>query len=194
MSKIQNRRFSILPGTILATLFLTVPLVLGQGGAPVTVSQTITLNRGWNAFYVEVAPTAPAQEVFARWPVNSGSSLSASGATFSFVVAGDGATSLLRHPLHPQHDGLRWDFTTPAPSGDDFSNYVSEVKPETFSVSCRIALTLDLNGGEALWNPENTKSGTCRWTFSNLMRQGDITISGPMTIKRVSPLAEIVLE
>ena len=123
----------------------------------------------------------------------SGGTFSA-GVSFPFTVAGDGATSLLRHPLHPQHDGLRWDFSTKAPSGDDFSNYKGDIKPETFSVSCRIALTLDLDGGEAAWNPENTKSGTCRWTFSNLMRQGDITLSGPMTIKRVSPLAEIVLE
>ena len=68
------------------------------------------------------------------------------------------------------------------------------MKPETFSVTCRIELSLDMNGGEAAWNPENTKSGTCRWTFSNLMRQGDIILSGPMTLKRVSPLSEIVLE
>jgi hypothetical protein len=113
---------------------------------------------------------------------------------FAFTVAGDGATSLLRHPLHPQHDGLRWDFTTPAPSGDDFQNYKGDVKPETFSVDCRIELALDMNGGETAWNPENTKSGTCRWTFSNLMRQGDITLLGPMSIKRISPLSELVLE
>ena len=68
------------------------------------------------------------------------------------------------------------------------------MKPETFSVTCRIDLALDMDGGEAAWNPEGTKTGTCRWTFSNLMRQGDITLSGPMTVKRVSPLAELVLE
>ena len=116
------------------------------------------------------------------------------GATFRFTVAADGATSLLRHPLHPQHDGLRWDFKTPAPSGDDLDNYKLDVKPETFSVSCRIDLAVSLDGGEAVWNPEATKSGTCRWTFSNLMRQGDVVISGPMSLTRVSPLAELVLE
>ena len=124
----------------------------------------------------------------------SGASLSNGSIAFAFTVAGDGATSLLRHPLHPQHDGLRWDFSTPAPSGDDFANYKGDVKPETFSVSCRIEFEFDMNGGEAAWNPENTKSGLCRWTFSNLMRQGNIVLSGPMTLKRVSPLAEIVLE
>ncbi|MBQ9727915.1 MAG: hypothetical protein IJV65_10500 [Kiritimatiellae bacterium] len=116
------------------------------------------------------------------------------GVSFAFTVAADGATSLLRHPLHPQHDGLRWDFATPAPSGDDFANYRGDVKPETFSVSCRIDLKLDMDGGEAAWNPEGTKSGTCTWTFSNLMRQGDVKLSGAMTVKRISPLAELVLE
>ena len=116
------------------------------------------------------------------------------GVSFRFTVAADGATSLLRHPLHPQHDGLRWDFSTPAPSGDDFANYKGDVKPETFSVSCRIDLSLDMDGGEAAWNPEGTKSGTCRWTFSNLMRQGDVVLSGPMTVKRVSPIAELELK
>jgi len=68
------------------------------------------------------------------------------------------------------------------------------VKPETFSVSCRIDLRTAMDGGEAVWNPESSKSGTCRWTFSNLMRQGDVVVSGPMTLRRVSPLAELVLE
>ncbi|MBP5228462.1 MAG: hypothetical protein J6336_13865 [Kiritimatiellae bacterium] len=119
---------------------------------------------------------------------------SGNGVVFEFTVAGGGATSLLRHPLHPQHDGLRWDFKTPTPSGDDLANYKGDVKPETFSVRNRIEITLNLNGGEAAWNPEDSKSGTCRWTFSNLMRQGDITLEGDMTIKRVSPLTELILE
>lgn len=119
---------------------------------------------------------------------------SSNGVVFEFTVAGGGATSLLRHPLHPQHDGLRWDFKTPTPSGDDLANYKGDVKPETFSVRNRIEITLNLNGGEAAWNPEDSKSGTCRWTFSNLMRQGDITLEGDMTIRRVSPLTELILE
>ena len=125
---------------------------------------------------------------------SSGGTFSTNGVTFAFTVAGDGATSLLRHPLHPQHDGLRWDFKTPAPSGDEIRNYQGDVKPETFSVSNEITLSLDLNGGEAAWNPEQVKSGTCRWKLTNLMRQGPITLVGDMTLKRVSPQAELVLE
>ena len=127
-------------------------------------------------------------------PVIEAAGESDSVIAFSFTVAADGATSILRHPLHPQHDGLRWDFSTPAPSGDDFQNYKGDVKPETFSVGNRIEMSFGLNGGEAAWNPEDTKSGTCRWTFSGLMRQGNIVLSGPMTVKRVSSVAEIVLE
>ena len=120
--------------------------------------------------------------------------IGAGTATFAFTVAGGGATSLLRHPLHPQHDGLRWDFKTPAPNGDVFSNYKGDVKPETFSVQNEITLALVLNGGEAAWNPEETKGGTCRWTLTNLMRQGPITLVGDMSIKRVSPQTEIILQ
>lgn len=125
---------------------------------------------------------------------STGGTFSTNGVTFAFTVTGGGATSLLRHPLHPQHDGLRWDFKTPAPSGDEFSNYKGDVKPETFSVQNEINLTFNLNGGEAPWNAELTKSGTCRWKLTNLMRQGPITLVGNMTVKRVSTQTEIILQ
>ncbi len=114
--------------------------------------------------------------------------------SFSFRVDADGATSLLRHPTHPQHDGLRWDFETPAPSGDDFNNYKSSVKPELFSVDNAIVFRLDFNGGEASWNPEETKTGSCVWNLGNLRREGDITLRGPMTIRRIAPQTDIVFE
>ena len=125
---------------------------------------------------------------------STGGTFSADGVKFAFTVAGGGATSLLRHPLHPQHDGLRWDFKTPAPDGDVFANYKGNVKPETFSVGNEISLSFDLSGGEAAWNPEQTKSGKCRWTLTNLMRQGPVTLVGDMTVRRVSPQTELVLE
>ena len=123
----------------------------------------------------------------------TGGTLSSEGFSFAFTVAGNGATSLLRHPLHPQHDGLRWDFKTPAPSGDEFSNYKGDVKPETFSVQNEISFVINLNGGEAAWNPEQMKGGTCRWKLTNLMRQGPLTLIGDMAIKRVSPQTELIL-
>ena len=44
----------------------------------------------------------------------------------------------------------------------------------------RAALPASFPRGEAAWNPEGTKTGTCRWTFSNLMRQGDVVLSGDL--------------
>ena len=114
--------------------------------------------------------------------------------TFAFEVGENGATSILRHPTHPQHDGLRWDFKTPAPSGNDFQNYKSTVKPELFSVNNIIAFQLDFNGGEASWNPEEEKSGICTWHLLNLRREGDVSLRGPMTIRRIAPQTDIVFE
>ena len=39
--------------------------------ADVVVQQNLTLKYGWNAVYVEVAPTQSVDEVFADWPVKS---------------------------------------------------------------------------------------------------------------------------
>lgn len=114
--------------------------------------------------------------------------------SFLFTVGADGATSILRHPTHPQHDGLRWDFQTPAPSGDDFANYKSTVKPELFSVGNTVSFLLDFNGGETPWNPEEEKTGTCVWKLENLRREGPISIKGPMTIRRIAPQTDLVLE
>ena len=115
-------------------------------------------------------------------------------AVFEFIVSSGGSTSLLRHPLHPRHDGLDWDFKTAAPSGDNINNYKHDKKPETFSVQNKIELNLDMNGGEASWNPEKTKSGTVKWTLNGLRHEGAITISGKMTLKHVSPKGNVVLE
>lgn len=60
---------------------------------------------------------------------------------FSFTVAAGDRSNPFRHAYHPDHDGLLWDFSTTAPSGDVWSNYVSTVKPETFSVSNVLTLT-----------------------------------------------------
>ena len=74
---------------------------------------------------------------------------------FRFTVDADGATSILRHPTHPQHDGLRWAIKTPAPSGDDFNNYKSTIKPELFSVGNYLRFQLDFNGPSPYAHPEN---------------------------------------
>ena len=115
-------------------------------------------------------------------------------AVFEFTVSGGGATSLLRHPLHPRHDGLDWDFKTAVPSGDNLNNYKYDKKPETFSVQNKIELSLDMDGGEASWNPQKEKNGSVKWTLNGLRHEGAITISGKMTLKHVSPKGDIVLK
>ena len=114
--------------------------------------------------------------------------------TFVFTVAGDGATSLLRHPYHPQHDGLRWDFKTRAPDGDDVYNYKSDVKPETFSGQNEIKLEYSYGESVAQWSPQYEFSGTCKWALTGLRHDGVIMLSGPMAIKRVSPCAKLTLK
>ena len=115
-------------------------------------------------------------------------------AKFDFTVAGDGATSLLRHPYHPQHDGLRWDFKALAPDGDDVFNYKGDVKPETFSVKNEITLTYAYGENQGNWNPVYEFSGMCEWRLTGLRHDGIIVISGPMVIKRVSPVAKLTLK
>ena len=115
-------------------------------------------------------------------------------ATFEFTVGAYGATSLLRHPYHPQHDGLRWDFVTHAPDGDDVYNYKGDVKPETFSVKNEIKLEIDVGDGVAAWSPEESFNGTCTWTLSGLRHDGKIVVSGPMVLRRISPNVQLMLK
>ncbi len=112
-------------------------------------------------------------------------------AKFDFTVGAFGATSLLRHPYHPQHDGLRWDFVTHAPDGDDVYNYMSDVKPETFSVKNEIKLLPAMSEYLERWDTVSSFEGTCEWTLSGLRHDGKIVLTGPMTFKRVSPVAQI---
>ena len=62
-------------------------------------------------------------------------------ATFPFVVGETSNVNPMRHALHPQHDGKRFDFETPSPSGDDLENYKGTVKPESFSITNTIYFT-----------------------------------------------------
>ncbi|MGI5869128.1 MAG: hypothetical protein ACOX9C_06785 [Kiritimatiellia bacterium] len=126
-------------------------------------------------------------------PVIAGEGAFGVDADFHFTVAADSAANPLRHALHPHHDGLRADFQTPAPSGDDFENYVSKVKPELFSVSNTVSFVWDaLPGGAAAWSPEETLHGKLAWDFAGLRREGALRAQGRFTLRRVSPLPTLV--
>jgi hypothetical protein len=171
----------VVAGAIAADGTFAYTLYAGDATVPATSRETMRIS---STVLPTEQPVIPATD----------SSFSDGLISFSFLVDANGATSLLRHSTHPQHDGLRWDFETPAPSGDDFNNYQSTVKPELFSVDNTIIFDLDFNGGEASWNPEEEKSGTCIWILRNLRREGPIRISGDMTIRRIAPQTDIVFE
>ncbi|MDD4101850.1 MAG: hypothetical protein PHU80_04370 [Kiritimatiellae bacterium] len=113
-------------------------------------------------------------------------------ARFSFTVGERDRSNPFRHPYHPDHDGLRWDFSTPTPSGDTASNYIGTVKPETFSVSNAVTFVWSENASAiAVWDPSETLTGTCRWALSGLRREGVINVDGTFTMRRVSTVGAL---
>jgi hypothetical protein len=126
-------------------------------------------------------------------PVIVGAGAFGADAAFAFTVGADSAANPLRHALHPHHDGLKSDFQTPAPSGDDFENYVSKIKPELFSVSNAVSFVWDtLPTGAAAWSPEETLHGKLTWDFAGLRREGTLRAQGRFTMRRVSTLPTLV--
>lgn len=106
-------------------------------------------------------------------------------AEFAFTVAADSPTNPFRHPFHPSHDGLDADRKDALPDGTDFANYASTVKPETFSVGNRVKLEWDADAAPSAWDPDDELEGQCRWTFSHLRKEGDVTAGGRFVMRRV---------
>jgi len=116
-----------------------------------------------------------------------GSGTFGTGAMFDWTVSDRSRVNPFRHPKHPDHDGLDWDFKDTLPSGDNFTNYVATVKPELFSISNRLELTWADQDG-ASWSPAEKLTGSCVWTLYGLRHEhnGIIKTSGTFTMKRVS--------
>ena len=106
-------------------------------------------------------------------------------AEFDFTVGENSKVNPYRHAFHPSHDGLRWDFESATPSGDNFHNYVSTVKPEIFSVTNLITFTWDASTGSK-WTPDENLSGDLTWTLSGVRHEGPITMKGRFTMTRIS--------
>ena len=106
-------------------------------------------------------------------------------ATFAFTVGERSSVSPFRHAFHPSHDGLKWDFKSETPSGDNFYNYVSTVKPETFSVVNRVTFTWDESSGAA-WVPEERLSGVLTWELDGVRHEGTLRMTGRFTMRRIS--------
>ena len=106
-------------------------------------------------------------------------------ATFAFTVGERSSVSPFRHAFHPSHDGLKWDFKTETPSGDHFENYVSTVKPETFSVVNRVTFEWDEVTGTA-WTPEEQLSGVLAWELDGVRHEGTLRMTGRFTMRRIT--------
>ena len=106
-------------------------------------------------------------------------------ATFAFTVGERSSVSPFRHAFHPSHDGLKWDFKTETPSGDNFYNYVSTVKPETFSVVNRVTFAWDESSGAA-WVPEERLSGVLTWELDGVRHEGTLRMTGRFTMRRIT--------
>lgn len=117
--------------------------------------------------------------------------------SFDYVIAPDDPVNPFLHSRHPDHDGLKADFKTPLPSGDNPASYMAEIKPETFSISNTVTLIWgdDSEGaGSALWNPEEMAVGTFRHRLSGLRREGAILMEGAFEIQRVSLVGTLTTE
>ncbi len=113
-------------------------------------------------------------------------------AEFSFVVAAGDRSNPFRHAYHPDHDGLRWDFTTSAPAGDNPTNYVGTVKPETFSVSNVLSFAWSGDAADiAVWDSSEKLRGTCRWSLTGLRREVTIHADGSFTMQRISTVGAL---
>ena len=124
-------------------------------------------------------------------PIVDGEGTFGSAATFAFSVGADSPSNPFLHRHHPDHDGLDASFTGKLPTGDDFQNYVSAVKPETFALPQTIRFEWDESKGAAAWNPENKRTGLVHWTFPGLRHEGDLLASGPFTMRRILPVSNL---
>lgn len=104
-------------------------------------------------------------------------------ATASFTVGADSPSNPWRHPYHPEHDGLDWDFKEKVPSGDDFNNYKGIIKPERWSVGNTLEVIWD--PPSATWAPEEAYTGTLKWTLTGLRHEAPIVVRGKFTFRRI---------
>lgn len=111
---------------------------------------------------------------------------------FTYVLNANDRVNPFRHPYHPDHDGLGTDFKTQLPSGDVFSNYMAEIKPELFSVSNEVRLVWaepPAPGGlSAGWNPAEAVTGAVEFVVGGLRREGLVTMEGRFELRRISQI------
>ena len=110
---------------------------------------------------------------------------------FAYTIGAKSPSNPFRHALHPLFDGKQMDFKTPAPDGDDFSNYVGSVKPEWFSIGGEVEFQFDANAATS-WTPVEQLTGDAKWIYTGVRRDGPVVAEGRFMMKRVAK--DVVLE
>ena len=84
------------------------------------------------------------------------------------------------------------DFKTPAPDGDNITNYVGSVKPELFSIGGEVQFTFAENAA-TVWTPSERLSGSCKWIYTGVRRDGPVVADGLFTMQRIVKAPDINL-
>lgn len=117
---------------------------------------------------------------------------------FTYAIADDDSVNPFRHPYHPDHDGLKADFATKSPSGDNPDNYIGEIKPELFSISNTVSLVWTnataASGPSAHWTPSETTSGDIRFQVEGIRKEGPLLMQGPFELRRISQVGVLSTE
>ena len=117
---------------------------------------------------------------------------------FTYTLAADDPVNPFRHPYHPDHNGLDYDFKTKLPTGDNPQNYMGEIKPELFSISNTVRLVWTTapaaGGGSVLWNPSGKVSGDVYFQVEGLRREGAVLMQGLFELQRVSQVGALSQE
>ena len=117
-------------------------------------------------------------------------------ADFTWTIAPTARDNPFRHAWHPDHDGKKADYQGEAPSGDDFANYASPIKPELWSISNRLFFSWHEQGNHLLpahfeYNASETTSGVVTWEVTGLIANKPIKSEGTFTLKRAVKAAEL---
>ena len=105
--------------------------------------------------------------------------------TFNYTIGATSPSNPFRHALHPLFDNKQMDFKTPAPDGDDPANYVGSVKPESFSIGGRVEFLFN-EAAATVWTPVEKLSGSCKWIYTGVRRDGPVIAEGTFTMQRIS--------
>ena len=104
---------------------------------------------------------------------------------FNYTIGATSPSNPFRHALHPLFDNKQMDFKTPAPDGDNITNYVGSVKPESFSIGGSVEFLFNETAATA-WTPVENLSGTCKWNYTGVRRDGPVVAEGSFTMLRIA--------